>query len=145
MIRNLAAIALASVALLGCESTSEPPRATDVYSLQPPAVLDIYEGHLEILNETLFLFADGTARREFRQRYDFNSPTQRDTTVRQEQEYTYELRGNRIELTFECPPNALCIAPPHLWGELTADGLELRWHVDTDVPLRYRRVGPLDE
>ncbi len=49
------------------------------------------------------------------------------------------LAGETIELELVCPPNALCTAPPHLWGRATAEELELRAAVDPRPLLRYRR------
>jgi hypothetical protein len=60
--------------------------------------------------------------------------------------FQYEIGGkNRIEIGFDCPPNANCIAPPHLVGTVTADRLRVSWTpqlVGRD-PLEYARIaGP---
>lgn len=51
----------------------------------------------------------------------------------------YQLRGERIEFEFICPPNALCAPPPHWVGRVTATGLRLDGQTGTYV---YRRIAP---
>lgn len=141
-IRKLAAVSLACAALLGCES-GFAPELSERYSLHPPAVLENEVVRIEILSETLSLYEDGTARREYRQHLDYASgAAARDTTLDAAERYTYEVEGSRIELAAICPPNALCVPPPHIWGTVTDAGLELHSHFDPDAVLTYRRVAP---
>jgi hypothetical protein len=58
-------------------------------------------------------------------------------------EFSYRLSGDRIEVDFPCPTDALilCIAPPHYVGRLTAGGLELDYALYYRTPLLFDRVG----
>jgi hypothetical protein len=61
--------------------------------------------------------------------------------VSQHSTFTYEVRRNRLELAYDCPPNALalCIAPPHGRGRLAGDVLSMRWFND-GRDFRYVRI-----
>jgi hypothetical protein len=143
MIRRLAALALLCSAASACDSaTDADPAARYALVVNPPVVIQNESVRIELLQDRLALNEDGSARREVTQRYDFVSPAVRDTTETFVETYHYDVNGATIELTALCPPNALCIEGPHLWGRVTADGLELRTHLDPDVVLAYRRLVP---
>lgn len=46
----------------------------------------------------------------------------------------------RLELTYVCPPNANCVAGPHLIGRLTDEGLTIETASGMRVPLVYERI-----
>jgi hypothetical protein len=146
MLRIRTAALLACAALAACSGGITPPPApSDVFTLTTPAVLENEVVRIEIQSDLLSLYADGTARREYRQRMDYVSPAGRDTTLEYRSDYTFaRTDGSTLTFASVCDDTALCAPPPHLWGQQTAAGLELRSHFDPDVVLRYRRVYPLD-
>lgn len=125
-----------------CDSAFRPESSTGSFALQPSTqvVLETPSARIEILADTLRLNPDGTAQRVVRESLDFIAHP--DTTLTHEEPYRYRWNGRTIELEYVCPMNALCSAPPHLWGEATADGLELRSAIDPRPLLRYRRLIP---
>jgi hypothetical protein len=58
--------------------------------------------------------------------------------------FSYVRTGDRVEITFPCPPNALCIKPPHLAGTLTESSFIVDQSVISRKPLVYRRMAILE-
>lgn len=143
MKRSLVAVVLCS-ALAACEGLGDPAdlEVGFVLDVEPAVVLESGSVRAQILEERLWLETDGTARREIKEHIDFPSPGPRDTTVTYEEEYAYEVDGTTIELMARCGPLALCAPGPHLWGQMTSEGLELRWLRDPEVVLSYQRLDP---
>jgi hypothetical protein len=140
MIRNrAAAVMLACAALAACAEPATLPDIVARFTLEPPAVLQNEVVRIEILSETLVLFDDDTARRTYRQRMDYVDPAGRDTTLEYQSDYTYRIEGFGITFASVCNDTASCAPPPHLWGQRTGGGLELRSHFDPDAVLRYRQ------
>ncbi|HEX6054043.1 MAG TPA: hypothetical protein VFZ21_32455 [Gemmatimonadaceae bacterium] len=54
--------------------------------------------------------------------------------------FTYVVGGTRIEITYECPPNADCMPGPHLTGERLPDRLALAPPTSSRLASIYRRV-----
>ena len=52
----------------------------------------------------------------------------------------FDVREGRMEITFVCPPNADCIAGPHLVGERIDDDLALSPRASSKPASIYRRV-----
>jgi hypothetical protein len=138
MTRTRSLLLLGAAVLTACTGASDPPAAT-VYGLQAPVVLQNEHVRFEILEESLALFEDGSAWRGYRMRVDYASPAGRDTTLEGGEEYLFAVEGTRIELFAECNDTASCAPGPHLWGEVTGDGLLLHSFFDPDVELRYAR------
>lgn len=144
-IRSSAWFVVAGVAFAACDgSVTPPPSPSAVYTLTAPAVLQSPSVRMEILSETLSLYPNGSAQREFRQRVDYVDPAGRDTTAELKSAYTYTVTGDSIAFAAACNDTALCAPPPHAWGKLTSDGLELRLPFDPAAVLRYRRLYPPD-
>jgi len=139
MLRLLLSIGLLS-SLLACESALSPGVSTGVYALRSadPVVLQNSSVRIEVLADTIWLESGGSARRVVREHLDYVSF--RDTTVTRTEPYRYETDGASIEMEYVCPPNALCAPPPHIWGHVTDEGLELRFLVDPRPLVRYRRI-----
>ncbi len=57
--------------------------------------------------------------------------------------FDYVRQGDRIEISLPCDDQvlALCVAPPHFVGSVTADGLVFDQALSYRTPLRYQRVG----
>ena len=131
-------------ALAACDGSATGPSPAGVYSLTAPTVLENWSVRIEILEETLTLYDDGTAVRDLRQRISPREGGLPAETRDERWEYTYEIDGASIELAAECGPLALCAPPPHAWGELSGTGLELHVLENPDAVLRYQRVSPPD-
>lgn len=143
MIRRIAALALLCSAVSACDSATDvTPAARYGLDTDPPVVLANDVARIELLRDEFQLDGDGKARRELTQRVDYVSPGIRDTTVTYNEQYFYRVDGRTIEMEALCPPDALCAPPPHVWGRVTGEGLELRSLVAPDVLLTYRRVFP---
>jgi hypothetical protein len=59
---------------------------------------------------------------------------------RETADFEFVQRVDRIELSFVCPGLALCVAPPHFVGRVTADGIVFDEALNYRVPLCYERV-----
>jgi hypothetical protein len=127
MIPLLRTLLLAPLLMAGCDTTLAPGTFQGAYALNgtPGLVMEAQTLTMEVIADTLWIAGDRTAQRRFR-----GTSTLRDGSLRSEQDWTatyrYVRRGNRIEMTQICPPNALCVAGPHLTGRLRGETLELR-------------------
>ncbi|HEX6038343.1 hypothetical protein [Longimicrobium sp.] len=143
MIRRRAALALLCTAVAGCDSATDVEVAARyALDVDPPVVIRNENVRIELLQDNLWLQEDGRARREVTERLDYLVPGPRDTTLTYTEHYVYDVKGSTIEMGAVCPPNALCTPPPHVWGRVTDDGLELHLAFDPDVLLTYRRLVP---
>lgn len=108
-----------------------------------PAVLESNElWRAYVFSETIELRPDGTGtRRIVREVEPLNSElaTAR-TRISLAHEFHYHVVRGQIRFAFECSPNAGCIAPPHLLGRATANGLRLTYPTQMDVPLHFIRI-----
>lgn len=141
-LRTFATLLLSCAALSACDGSATGPAPVGVYLLAAPVVLEHEAVRIEILEETLTLHADRKAVREVRQRVDFVNPNLPDETSEHRWEYTYRVDGSSITLAAECGPLALCAPPPHAWGALSTEGLELHVLEAPDAVLRYHRASP---
>ena len=59
--------------------------------------------------------------------------------------FSYKRVDDRIDVAFDCPPNANCVAPPHIVLRGVATGLRADFALGARLPLFYRLVdrGPL--
>jgi hypothetical protein len=60
-------------------------------------------------------------------------------TFQQNSELTYTRDGADIAITFTCPPDALCIAGPHLVGRILEDGLRITTSNVIRTPVMFDR------
>ena len=138
---RIATVVALLACLPGCDAVLTPDLATGAYALRSGSsdVLQNPSVRIQIVADTLWLQGDGTARRVLRQFLDYG--TYPDTTLTSEESYRYRRSGRTIEFEYQCPPNALCSAPPHLWGKIGVGEMELRSAFDPRALLRYRRFG----
>ena len=54
--------------------------------------------------------------------------------------FSYQLVDDRIEVAFDCPPNASCVEPPHLVLRDMSAGLRADFALGARLPLFYRLV-----
>lgn len=71
----------------------------------------------------------------------YASPEVADETGRMESEFSYRIVQGRVEISFDCPPNALCLAPPHLYAVPVAGALRVQ-PVGGGAVRIYRRAAP---
>jgi hypothetical protein len=144
---RISAILPSLLALLaaGCDSDPvEPRQVAAEFVLQsvngaplPAEKFDNGTFSFILLSETLRLEEDGSGTQESVHRTDFADPAKPDQRTDSLFPLTYRLRGDRLEVSFHCPPNALCTEGPHLTGRMDGAALVL-----TDVngdELRYSR------
>ena len=128
----------------GCDSDPVAPRQVAAeYVLQsvngaplPAERFDNGTFSFILLTEVLRLERDGSGTHESVHRTDFADPAKPDQRTDSLFPVTYLLRGDRLEVSFYCPPNALCTEGPHLVGRMDGAALVL-----TDVngdEYRYR-------
>lgn len=82
--------------------------------------------------DTMAFASGGVGER--RTQYDSYQGTLRLDLVR----FTYTRTGDRVEINFECPPGAVCIAPPHLAGTISTTGLTITESKITRLPMIFR-------
>jgi hypothetical protein len=108
-----------------------------------PAVLVSNEfQRVHVISEIIELRPDGTGTRStVREVEQLNrEPATARTRISTEHELDYHVVRGQIRFAFECPPNAGCVAPPHLLGRATANGLRLTYPTQADVPLHFIRI-----
>lgn len=138
----------AAVILSGC-SLHEPRQVEAEYVLSTvdgevlPAVIAENElAVVRVIADTIRLYGNGTGVRAR------VTETTSDVTLdvveprpRSPESFVYRITGDRFEADFPCPPEASCVAPPHLVGTLSDAGQVLTsaaaWRV-----LVYLRVSP---
>ena len=60
-------------------------------------------------------------------------------TYHQDSGFAYTRDGNDIAITLTCPPNASCIAGPHLVGRILEDGLRITTSNVIRTPVVFER------
>lgn len=126
----LAVLAAASaITASACDNPFSGDGFADTYALTPigdaplPLVLwaDEY-GTLYVQADTFRLRGNGTGEHV---RVHWHQPAAGPPVepTRSEADFGYVVIGDRIEISYPCPPNASCIAPPHAVGRLSDAGL----------------------
>ena len=54
--------------------------------------------------------------------------------------FGYKIVDQHIEVAFDCPDNALCVAPPHIVLRPTSDGLRAIAALGARTPLTFSRL-----
>ena len=142
---NLALFAAAGA--LGCGSPTGFMGAASTYVLRTvagdplPAVYSTNEHRtVRVLADTLLLLIGGAGEHRVTRQVTSSLSGSTETTVRHVLELQWSRDGRRLELGYICPPNALCIAPPHLRGELTDGGLTVSYALGARVPQLFERI-----
>lgn len=130
-LRALAALALLLFA--ACDSPLDPERVAGTYLLQtvdgaplPAVTVENPGARVDRLSDLLELREDGTGRQQVRHRVTLRAPGSETTEESATWEFHYVVRSGRVEITYQCAPNALCAAGPHLSGGLRDGRLVLR-------------------
>lgn len=117
----------------GCDSDPVAPRQVAAeYVLQsvnggplPAEKFDNGTFSFVLLSETLRPEEDGSGIQESVHRTDFADPAKPDHRSDSLFRLTYRLLGDRLEVSFYCPPEALCTGGPHLVGRMDGAALVL--------------------
>jgi hypothetical protein len=143
LIRNLAAAAVASSVALSCTSSTEPQHIGASFALVRiagdalPTYAYITPGFpSKVLGDTLRFHPDGTGASVSVERTEPPAPNA-PQTFRHESTFHYRIAGGRVEIGFDCPPLASCVAPPHMLGSLTSDGIRFDYVLTARVPQDY--------
>ncbi len=137
---------LAAFAAAGCESStlsSDDARGTFVLetydgNVLPTPVSDAGVETRVLLADTMRLGSGGAGTLLRVVRVDFDDPTRPDQHDVFTASFQYRIRDSRLEITVNCPPDALCAPGPHDIGTHEGDALVLSFG---GTALRYRRVG----
>jgi hypothetical protein len=129
------ALAILITLMLGCGESVGPDDAPGSYVLRRvdgdplPAVLydnEIYA--VRVISDTIRLRADGTGTISgIRDALPLHEGLPAEGPVHASTNIRFKALVKRIEIEYECPPNANCLPPPHLIAHLRSDGLTARW------------------
>jgi hypothetical protein len=132
---------------MACESALGPKDIEGTYVLRDvagsalPAIVDSNShGFVRVLADTLYFAPDGHGTRtEIVEGgpADGGAPT---GPIRWERSFGFGVVHGWIEVTFDCAPDALCAAPPHLVARPIANGLKVEFALTSRVPQTY--TGP---
>ena len=139
---------LLGAAALGCGDPLRPADVAGAYALVRvesealPAVLYSNEYvRVRVLADTLRLNADGSGTRiGLRDVEPLQQGVAPAGETRVEGEFRFWTANGRVEVDFICPPNANCVAPPHLVARPVPGGLRVDFDLGARVPLFYARV-----
>lgn len=130
---------------VGCTSSVTPSRG-ELFILQSIAGIPLPAPYAEnpnldqrIIADSLWLTSLTAGERHTRVEVDAAGKTRLDV-----EEFDYVRTGDHIEISFRCPPNALCIKPPHMVGMLTVESFVVDQSVVSRRPLVYRRMAILE-
>lgn len=139
-------IALAS----GCSDSSGPVPASETFVLRQveqdplPTVMAQNEFFvIRVLSDTIRLAQDGTGTISgVRESVPLQGGTG-DGPVHIETTLHYRVLGDQIQMDFDCPDLATCIAGPHLIANRSGTSLTATWgpHMSGRSPLIYAEVG----
>jgi hypothetical protein len=93
-----------------------------------------------VIADTLRMNLDGTGASVSVERREPPAPDA-PQLHRNESTFQYRIEGARVEISFDCPPLASCVAPPHMVGRLTGDGIRFDYVLSARVPQDYVILG----
>jgi hypothetical protein len=136
-------------ALAGCGSSTRPTESS-TYVLRRvagealPTILAANEsGQIRVYADTIILEGDGVGSSSTTTEFIPTVPgIPNDGPESFRSTLHYRLGIGRLEISFDCPPGADCVAGPHLVGEFREQGFELRWGplLTGREPMAYDRV-----
>jgi hypothetical protein len=145
-LRPFRMLAASVVAMLGCRDGLSPASVRGTYVLEkvgddpmPSVIFRGPQGTVRVIADTLRLVADG--RGTFVRVHVIES-AESDAVAgapgRLESALSYRVDGSKVEISYVCPPNAMCTPGPHLVGWRQGDRMLID---DVLIPedLRYYR------
>jgi hypothetical protein len=127
-----------------CDEPLGPNDIVGTYVLQTvagealPAIVDSNSyDFLRVVADTLRFTADGRGTRAEVVESEPSNGGAPTGPMRWEQSFRFSVAHGWIAITFDCPPNALCAAPPHVVARPTANGLRVDFALTSRVPQTY--------
>jgi hypothetical protein len=150
-VRHATILALGTVAAvtLGCRDSLGPRDVAGTYVLErvgvepvPAVIFRDGQGTVRVVADTLRLRVDGRGSFVFIHVIEpAIGGAAPEAPTRIEIDFTYDLVGSTIEISYDCPPMALCIAGPHAIARRFASGLVVQETFGDDAALRiYKRA-----
>lgn len=125
------ALGLAATAF-GCDDPIVPEVVADTYVLAgidgaslPVVILENGSVTVSVVDDTFRIRDDGTGSHTRTQHVVERGPEPTERSNTWTAEFTYESRGDGFAVSYECPPLASCIAPPHEIARWVPDGFVL--------------------
>ena len=144
---TMLALSVFSTLALGCGNGLGPDDIAGTYVLErigdhplPAEVFRDAHGVVSVVADTLRLRPNGRGSFASVRVIDLIGVEAPQVPSRMERGLTFRVVDSRIEMQFSCPPNALCIAGPHLIARQHVRGLIVDTSLVADAPLHYRRV-----
>jgi hypothetical protein len=144
--RSVVGIALAVLTAQACGDGTGPGRFTGSYDLRryegvpiPVITSQSDAGSVSIVAQRIVLGDDGKGGMSTTIRV-VNAVTPQGALTGYSQALTYVGLGAKIAITFICPPNADCLAGPHLVGERNGDDLTVARPQSSKPASVYSRV-----
>jgi len=141
-------IGLSLVAALSCGEPTAPLDTGGTYALVriagealPAPSFESEFVRVASVADTLRFYPDGTGSSAVVQRVEL-PPGGAPEEMRFASPFHYRVDGVRVEIDFDCPPNASCVAPPHMVGRLTSTGIRFDFVLQSRVPQDYASVAP---
>jgi hypothetical protein len=140
------AFAASAALTVACGDSSGPEDYQGRYRLEryegaplPAVTFQSSSGTSFIVSEQIMLGDNGKGlRTSVGRTVDAAHPQGDDFSYSRELGYT--VRNGQIAITLICPPNADCIAGPHLVGERKGDELILAWPASAKPASTYKRI-----
>jgi len=146
LVRAAFLVVFAAVAAQSCSEPSGPDGLPGIYRLErfegrelPAVVNQSSAGTAFIVSQRVILGDNGQGGTITEGRSVDDAHSQ-GSDFSYAQALSYVERGARIEITFTCPPNADCIAGPHLVGEQIVGGLALGPPASSRPASMFRRI-----
>jgi hypothetical protein len=95
---------------------------------------------IRVLADTLRLGEGGVGTRIVLDHITTAGDPQPDNPIRGEFDFRFKIVRGVIEISYDCPPNANCVPPPHLVGHFSGDGLTIHHALGERVPQVYSQV-----
>jgi hypothetical protein len=131
----------------GCSDGFGPSNFAGSYVLErvgadtlPAVVYTSEDISIKVLADTLRVHGDGRGTRATVVHITTTIGPQPENPSSSESGFTYRIDRGRVAVSFDCPPNANCLAPPHLVGQVLSDGLTIDYALGERVPQTYLRV-----
>jgi hypothetical protein len=132
---------------LACGEPLSPRDVAGVYALQRvagnslPTIL-YANGYVtvRVFAETLSFTPDGRGEDVTVQQNETATGGLVTGPERSETAFGFRVVQGRIEIAFDCPPGADCVAPPHIVARPTPNGLEVQYAIGARVPQIFARL-----
>lgn len=144
------ALSVLAVLAAGCRESLSPFAVAGTYVLErvgdapvPTVIFTDSRGTVRVIADTLVLGADGRGRFISVQTIEPEGASGPGAPMRVESDLRFDIVGSMVEITYVCPPSALCLAGPHLIARRRSLWLIVEETLASDALRYYRRAGSL--